>query len=244
MYSLAPAWIAATAARASLEMPQATIGTWMCSASSRITRSRMSRATSTSSRSAPLPPRSTAMACSVASAWVTDAPFSIAILVAVVSWPFNVPTMRSRIFYLLFVCSRHSRRVSPKLLAAFCLDDFRHGHAELVFHQHDLATRHQAIVDVDVDGFADATVQFEHGAGAELQQFADVHLGAAEHGRDLHRHVEHCLEVGGNAGGLFVFVVADVVRSRGCLGRVVEIGKRNLGVGVAHVLTPHGRRRG
>ena len=34
MYSLAPAWMAATAARASLLMPQATIGTWMRSASS------------------------------------------------------------------------------------------------------------------------------------------------------------------------------------------------------------------
>src|SRR6476646_5428437 len=179
MYSLAPARIAATAARASLEMPQATIGTWMCSASSRITRSRMSRLTSTSRRSAPLPPRNTAIACSAASAWVTEAPLSIAILVAVVSWPFNVPTMRSRIFYLLFVCSRRLRRVSPKLLAAFRLDDFRHGDAELVFHQHDFATRHQAVVDVDVDGFADAAVEFENGAGSELQQLADVHLGTA-----------------------------------------------------------------
>src|SRR5438067_10554143 len=223
MYSLAPAWIAATAARASLEMPQATIGTWMCSASSRITRSRMSRATSTSSRSAPLPPRSTAMACSIASAWVTDAPFSIAILVAVVSWPFKVPTMRSRIFYLLFVCSRRSTaRVSPKLLAAFRLDDFRHGHAELVFHQHDLATRHQAVVDVDVDGFADATVQLEHGAGAELQQLADVHLGTAEHGRDLNRHVEHGLEVGRDPRSLFILVVGEIVDRRGVRG--VEIG--------------------
>ena len=33
MYSLAPAWIAATAARASVEVPQATTGTTMCSAS-------------------------------------------------------------------------------------------------------------------------------------------------------------------------------------------------------------------
>src|SRR3954469_1566534 len=215
MYSLAPAWMAATAARASLVMPQATIGTWMCSASSRITRSRMSRATSTSMRSAPLPPRSTFIACSLLSAWVTEAPLSIAILVAVVSWPFNVPTMRSRIFYLLFVCSRRLRRVSPKMLAAFRLDDFRHGDAELVFHQHHLATRHQAVVDVNIDGFADAAVQLEHGARAELQQFADVHLGAAEHGRYLHRHVEHGLEVGGNARSLFVFVIGHVVDSRG-----------------------------
>src|SRR5882757_5899162 len=232
MYSLAPAWIAATAARASLEMPQATIGTWMCSASSSSTRSRISRATSTSSRSAPLPPRSTAIACSIASAWVTEAPLSIAILVAVVSWPFNVPTMRSRIFYLLFVCSRRLRRVSPKLLAAFRLDDFRHGHAELVFHQHHFATRHQAVVDVDVDRLADPAVEFEHGARPELQEVADIHLGAAEHGRDLHRHVEHGLEIGGDARSMFVFVVADIVDPRR-VGRV-EIGKRDVCVGVAH----------
>src|SRR3954452_13843847 len=179
MYSLAPAWIAATAARASLEMPQATIGTWMCSASSRITRSRMSRATSTSSRSAPLPPRSTAIACSIASAWVTEAPLSIAILVAVVSWPFNVPTMRSRI---IISCSSVRARLCAcrqKSLVAFRLDDFRHGHAKLIFHQHDFTPCHQAVIDVDVDRFTDAAVEFEHRAGSEFQELADVHLGAA-----------------------------------------------------------------
>src|SRR5450432_56571 len=170
MYSLAPAWIAATAARASLEMPQATIGTWMCSASSRSTRSRMSRATSTSNRSAPLPPRNTRIACSWSSAWVTEAPLSMAILVAVVSWPFNVPTMRSRMINLLFVCSRPSGAYRQKNLAAFRLDDFRHGHAELVFHQNHFTARHQPVVDIDVDGFADAAVEFEHGAGSKLQQ--------------------------------------------------------------------------
>src|SRR5882672_1527970 len=171
MYSLAPAWIAATAARASLDMPQATIGTWMCSASSRITRSRMSRLTSTSKRSAPLPPRSTAIACSAASAWVTDAPLSIAILVAVVSWPFRVPTMRSR---MMFSCSSVRAFRAPYCqeapLVAFRLDDFRHGDAELVFHQNHFAARHQAVVDVDVDGLADAAIEFQHGAGTEFQQ--------------------------------------------------------------------------
>ena len=57
-------------------------------------------------RSAPLPLRSTLMACSLPSAWVTEAPLSIAILVAVVSWPFNVPTMRSR---MLISCPYPSR---------------------------------------------------------------------------------------------------------------------------------------
>src|SRR5258707_1565892 len=164
----------------------------MCSASSRITRSRISRPTSTSSRSAPLPPRSTRIACSWSSAWVTEAPLSMAILVAVVSWPFNVPTMRSR---MVISCSSVRSATAPypenEPLAAFGLDDFRHGHAKLVFHQHQLASGHQAVVDVDVDGFADAAVEFEHGAGPEFQQFADIHLGAAEHRRDLHRHLKH-----------------------------------------------------
>src|ERR1044072_3540841 len=173
--------MAATAARASLAMPQATMGTWMCSASSRITRSRMSSATSTNSRSAPLPPRSTRIACSLSSAWVTEAPLSMAILVAVVSWPFRVPTMRSRMVFSCQTGSRQLRAASLPTLTAFRLDDFRHGHAELVFHQNHLAARHQAIVDVDVDGFPDAAVELQHGAGAELEQFADVHLGTAEH---------------------------------------------------------------
>jgi hypothetical protein len=65
MYSLAPAWIAATAARASVPVPQATIGTWMCSAASCATSSAMSSATSTINKSAPRPPRNTRMACSM-----------------------------------------------------------------------------------------------------------------------------------------------------------------------------------
>src|SRR5580704_16240198 len=198
MYSLAPAWIAATAARASLEMPQATIGTWMCSASSRITRSRMSRATSTSNRSAPLPPRNTRIACSWSSAWVTEAPLSMAILVAVVSWPFSVPTMRSRMVISCSSVRARYARIVKRALGTFGLDDFRHGHAELVFHQNHLTPRHQPVVDVDVDGLADAAVEFEHGAGSELQQLADIHLGAAEHRRNLHRHIEHGFQIGGD----------------------------------------------
>ena len=97
MYSFAPARIAATAARESVPVPQATIGTTMRSASSRVTRSRMSTATSTSSRSALRPERNTRNAMSALSACVTLAPLSIAILVATVSWPCSVPTIRRRI---------------------------------------------------------------------------------------------------------------------------------------------------
>src|SRR6185437_14221469 len=232
MYSLAPAWIAATAARASEEMPQATIGTWMCSASRRITRSRMSRPTSTSNRSAPLPPRKTRIACSWSSACVTEAPLSMAILVVVGSWPFSVPTMRSRMV-ISWSSVRGGRAPFRSSSAAFRrVDDFRHGHAKLVFHQHHLATRNQAVVNIDVDGLADPAIEFEHRSGPEPEQFADVHLGAAEHRRDLHRDVEHRLEIGGNARGVLVLVIGDVVAPRSIGG--VEIGKRDLCVGVAH----------
>src|SRR6202790_4644543 len=203
----------------------------MCSASSRITRSRMSRATSTSNRSAPLPPRNTRIACSWSSAWVTEAPLSMAILVAVVSWPFNVPTMRSR---MVISCSsvraRYARIV--KTLGAFRLDDFRHGHAKLVFHQHHFAARHQAVVDVDVDGLADAAIEFEHGAGPEFEEFADIHLGTAEHGGNLHRHVEHGLQVGRDARSLFVLMIRHVIDDSRVGG--VEVRKRNLCVGITH----------
>src|ERR1700761_9549601 len=183
----------------------------MCSASSRITRLRMSRPTSTSKRSAPLPPRSTAIAWSLPSAWVTAAPLSIAILVAAVSWPFKVPTMRSRMSISL-----SSERVIHARYGSgpFGLEDFRHRHSELVFHQHHFAARDEAVIDVDVDGFADAAVEFEHGAGPELQQLADIHLGAAEHGRHLDRDVEHGLQIGGDARGILVLVVGDVVDRR------------------------------
>ena len=55
---------------------------------------------------------------------------------------------------------------------------------------------------------------------------------ATEHGRYLHRHVEHGLEVGRDARSLFVLVVGEVVDRR-CVGRV-EVGKRYLCVGVTH----------
>src|SRR6267378_2318419 len=204
----------------------------MCSASSRITRSRMSRATSTSSRSAPLPPRNTRIACSWPSAWVTEAPLSMAILVAVVSWPFNVPTMRSRMIISCRLFAPVVRRIVKRTSGAFRLDDFRHGHAKLVFHQNHLAARHQPVVDVDVDGFADAAIEFEHGPGAELQQFADIHLGAAEHCRDLYRHVEHGFQVGRDPRSLFVVVIRHVIDRWHISG--IEIRKRNLCVGVTH----------
>src|ERR1700740_1518218 len=149
----------------------------------------------------------------------------MAILVAVVSWPFNVPTMRRRMLFSS-TSSRRPRRgflypmsflpqYALQSLRAFRVDDFRHGDAELVLHQHHLAARHQAVVDINVDGLADPAVELEHGAGPEFKQIGALHLRAAEHGRDLHRHVEDRLEIGGNAGSLFVFVVGDAPGRRG-----------------------------
>src|SRR5580692_10849470 len=121
----------------------------MCSASSRRTRSRMSLETSTINRSAPRPERSTAPAWALSAAWVTVAPLSIAILVAVVSWPLSVPTIRSRMGIFLFLVRRYGAVGEES--RPLRLDDFRHRHAELFFHQHDFAAGHQAVVDIDVD---------------------------------------------------------------------------------------------
>src|SRR5271155_1377591 len=132
--------MAATAARASVAVPQATIGAWMCSASRLATSSRILIATSTMSRSAPRPERSTASACAMSAAWVTNAPLSIASLVAVVSWPLSVPTIKRRMLLFLF-------RLRPGNSRPLRLDDFRHGHAELLFHQHDFAAGHQPVID-------------------------------------------------------------------------------------------------
>src|SRR3954465_4243367 len=83
------------------------------------------------------------------------------------------------------------------------LDDFRHRHTELVLDQHNLAAGNQAVVDVDVDRFSDLAVEFEHGTGPELEQFAGFHARASEHRRHLHGHVEHGFQIGGAAGCAF-----------------------------------------
>src|SRR5512138_1487981 len=79
--------------------------------------------------------------------------------------------------------------------AAVDLDDLRHGDAEVFFHHHDLATGDQPVVHVDVDRLADLAVQFDDGAAAQLQQLADLHVGLAEHGRDLDGNVVDRLQL-------------------------------------------------
>src|SRR5215470_1282180 len=165
--------MAATAARASFWVPQATIGTCMRSASSRKTRLRISMTTSTIRRSAPLPERNTAMA----------------ILVAAVSCPLRVPTISSRISCLHYL----SIAASPAL-GAIRFDDFRHGHAELLFDQHDFAARDQPVVHIDVDRLADTPIELQHCTRGEIKKVSDVHPGAPQHCRDLHRNVEYRLE--------------------------------------------------
>src|SRR5437868_15503402 len=80
-------------------------------------------------------------------------------------------------------------------LGAVGLDDFRHRHAETLVDDDDLAARHQAVVDVDVDRSADLAVELDDGAAAELQELADLHGRAAEHGGDLDGNVVDRLEV-------------------------------------------------
>src|SRR5215212_7615585 len=159
--------MAATAARASVEVPQATTGTVICSASIRMIRSRISTATSTISRSALRPERNTRSAISAPSACVTVAPLSMASLVASVSWPRSVPTIRRRMGF------GPSWYPATSYSAPLRLDHFGHRHAELLLDQHDFAARNEAVIDVDVDRLAHLAVELEHGAGAEPQQVAD-----------------------------------------------------------------------
>src|ERR1700728_2230059 len=163
----------------------------MCSASSWFTRSRIATATSTINRSAPRPERRTASACAMSAAWVTVAPFSIAIFVAVVSCPLSVPTIRSRM--MKFLCWGRSRLASRSLR----LDDFRHRYAELFLDQNDLATRDQPVIDINVDRFSDLAVELQYGTGTKLEQVSDVHPRAPEHGRNLNRYVEYRFKIGG-----------------------------------------------
>src|SRR5260221_483338 len=90
-------------------------------------------------------------------------------------------------------CRRLVKR--PSVLGPVGLDDFRHRHAEALVDDDDLAARHQAVVDVDVDRLADLAVEFDDGAAAELEKLAHLHGGAAENGGDLYRNVVDRLEV-------------------------------------------------
>src|SRR5215213_7824869 len=167
MYSLAPAWMAATAARASVPVPQAITGVRMRSASSAVTRSRTERPTSIMMRSAPLA-RSTDRPCSMASAWVTPAPRLMAILEAATSSPLSRPMMRRRMDRFL----RKSRSV-------IALDDFGHGDAEALVHEDHLAAGNKTVVDQDVDRLADPAVEFQDGARRQLEEVADRHARVA-----------------------------------------------------------------
>ena len=176
----------------------------------------MSSATSTISRSAPRPERSTASACSML--------FGVGDLGAAVHRDLGRGGE-------LALERADDQKSHGSLLSSvpFRLDDFRHGHAELVLDQHDFAARDQAVVDVDVDRLADLAVELEHGAGPSLSRSPTSMRGAAEHGRDLHRHVEHRLEIGGAAVDVAVGSARDRGRrpAGGMAPSVVEIGQRN-----------------
>src|SRR5205814_1358580 len=61
----------------------------------------------------------------------------------------------------------------------------------------------------------------------------DLHPRATEHRRDLHRNIEHRLEIGGDARRLIIRIVGfDVFRR--CRRDLVEIRQRDLSVRIAH----------
>ncbi len=110
---------------------------------------------------------------------------AIAILAAVVSWPLRAANDEKPHGSVSCSSVRASRRASPRLQSRSALMISVMVTPSWSSTSDDLAARHQPVVDEDVDGLADAAVELEHGAGPELQQLADLHLGAAEHGRDL-----------------------------------------------------------
>src|SRR5436190_20959239 len=124
------------------------------------------------------------------STWLTLAPVDIAILTATESCPLNFPTTRSRIGDLPRYTPALSRRVAV-------LDDFRHGHAQALVDDDDLAASDQTVVDVDVDGLADLAIELQHRTGAQLQQLRHRQAGAAQDRGDVDRDVEDGRQVGG-----------------------------------------------
>jgi hypothetical protein len=93
--------------------------------------------------------------------------------------------------------------IRTRIAASRCpigLDDLRHGHTKTaVVHHHHLATRDQAVVDVDVDRFAELAVQFDHRAAAKFQQLAHLHRCLAEHRTHSDRNVIDRLQLAGAA---------------------------------------------
>src|ERR1044072_9464107 len=87
----------------------------------------ISTMTSTKRRSAPRPARSADIAMSMLEACCTFAPPCMASLVASESCPSRAPTISKRILGALY--------------------DFGHCDTEAVFEEHDLAARHEALVD-------------------------------------------------------------------------------------------------
>src|SRR4029077_20807722 len=119
---------------------------------------------------------------------------------------------------------------SMKASVVIRLDDFGHGHAELVFHKNDFAACDQSIVDVNVDRLADLAIEVQYGARSKLEQVANFHMGAAEHRGHLDRHVKDRFEVSGAAVDGF----GIRGHQRACIGHdldvtaVFEVGERYL----------------
>ena len=84
----------------------------------------------------------------------------------------------------------------------------------------------QAVIDIDVDGFADLAVELDDGALAQLEKLADFHAALAQHGRNGDRHVEHRFQVlGAVLGCAFGRGVGVEQRGSGRRGLVAQIGQ-------------------
>jgi len=58
---------------------------------------------------------------------------------------------------------RNGSEFSERALVSLTFDDFGHGHAKPVFDDDNFAARNQSVININVDGFPDLAVEFDHG---------------------------------------------------------------------------------
>src|SRR5690606_7013410 len=133
-------------------------------------------AASSISRSAPCPARSRSSACSRVATWRTAAPLAAASRAATEISGRSPPTRSTLMPALQAACS-------------VALHDLGHGDAEMVVHDQHLATRDQAVVDVDLDRLTDLAVELDHRPAPKPEELAHRHRRLAENGGELDRDV-------------------------------------------------------
>jgi hypothetical protein len=72
-----------------------------------------------------------------------------------------------------------SKLTKAEELGVAVLDDFSHGHAQSFVDDDNFATGHQAVVHIDIDGFADLAVKLQHAALAQRPERAPADVGGA-----------------------------------------------------------------